>query len=159
MKICMASDHGGFELKNIILKYLQSKGYNILDLGTDSIDSVDYPDFAIKAVKSILNKECSRGIIMCGTGIGISISANRFPGIRAALCWDSLTAKLSRQHNNSNILAMGGRLIGVELAKEIVDVWLNTEFDGGRHEGRINKIDELAKKYWVKYMEGEHESL
>lgn len=159
MKICMASDHGGFELKNIILKHLQIKGYNVLDLGTDSIDSVDYPDFAIKAVKSILNKECSRGIIMCGTGIGISISANRFPGIRAALCWDSLTAKLSRQHNNSNILAMGGRLIGVELAKEIVDVWLNTEFDGGRHEGRINKIDELAKKYWVKYMEGEHESL
>lgn len=159
MKICMASDHGSFELKNVILKYLQSKGYNIIDLGTDSPDSVDYPDFALKAVNSIINKECSRGIIMCGTGIGISISANRFPGIRAALCWDSLTAKLSRQHNNSNILAMGGRLIGIELAKDIVDTWLTTDFDGGRHERRINKIDEIAKQYWKKYMEGEHESL
>jgi ribose 5-phosphate isomerase B len=154
MKISLAADHGGFELKNSILSYLKSKNYEVIDLGTNSTDSVDYPDFAIKAVESILNKDADRAIIMCGTGIGISIAANRFPGIRATLCWDPFTAKLSRLHNNSNILAMGGRLIGIELAKEIVNVWLNTEFEGGRHEKRIAKIDEYAKKYWKK-MEGE----
>jgi len=154
MKISLAADHGGFELKNSILSYLKSKNYEVIDLGTNSTDSVDYPDFAIKAVESILNKDADRAIIMCGTGIGISIAANRFPGIRATLCWDPFTAKLSRLHNNSNILAMGGRLICIELAKEIVNVWLNTEFEGGRHEKRIAKIDEYAKKYWKK-MEGE----
>jgi len=154
MKISLAADHGGFELKNSILSYLKSKNYEVIDLGTNSTDSVDYPDFAIKAVESILNKDADRAIIMCGTGIGISIAANRFPRIRATLCWDPFTAKLSRLHNNSNILAMGGRLIGIELAKEIVNVWLNTEFEGGRHEKRIAKIDEYAKKYWEK-MEGE----
>lgn len=154
MKLCLASDHGGFELKNLIVNYLSKKGLDILDLGTDSIDSVDYPDFALKAVDAILNKKADRGIIMCGTGIGISITANRFPGIRAALCWDPFTAKLSRQHNDANILVMGGRIIGPELAKEIVEIWLSTEFDGGRHERRIKKIDEIAKGYWKKYMEG-----
>lgn len=155
MKISLAADHGGFELKNYIYTYLQSKDYDVIDLGTFSYESVDYPDFALKAVESILKKEVDRAIIMCGSGIGISISANRFPGIRAALCWDPFTAKLSRLHNDANILAMGGRLIGVELAKEIVDVWLSTEFEGGRHERRIAKIDDYAKKYWKKYMEGE----
>ncbi|MEF3255753.1 MAG: ribose 5-phosphate isomerase B [Deferribacterales bacterium] len=154
MKLCLASDHGGFELKNLIVNYLSKKGLDILDLGTDSIDSVDYPDFALKAVDAILNKKADRGVIMCGTGIGISITANRFPGIRAALCWDPFTAKLSRQHNDANILVMGGRIIGPELAKEIVEIWLFTEFDGGRHERRIKKIDEIAKGYWKKYMEG-----
>lgn len=155
MKISLAADHGGFELKNSIYTYLQSKNYDVIDLGTFSSESIDYPDFALKAVESILKKEADRAIIMCGSGIGISISANRFPGIRAALCWDPFTAKLSRLHNDANILAMGGRLIGVELAKEIVDVWLSTEFEGGRHERRIAKIDDYAKKYWKKYMEGE----
>ncbi|MCX8083949.1 MAG: ribose 5-phosphate isomerase B [Calditerrivibrio sp.] len=155
MRVSLASDHGGFELKNTILTYVHSKGHNVLDLGTYSSDSVDYPDFALKAIESILNHDVERSIILCGTGIGISISANRFPGIRAALCWDPFTAKLSRLHNDANILVLGGRLIGVELAKEIVDVWLNTGFEGGRHERRISKIDEYAYKYWKKYMEGE----
>lgn len=155
MKISLAADHGGFELKNSIYTYLKSKNYDVKDLGTFSSESVDYPDFALKAVESILKKEVDRAIIMCGSGIGISISANRFPGIRAALCWDPFTAKLSRLHNDANVLAMGGRLLGVELAKEIVDVWLSTEFEGGRHERRIAKIDDYAKKYWKKYMEGE----
>lgn len=155
MKICVASDHGGFELKNTIFNYLLDKGYSVSDLGTDTSDSVDYPDYALRVVTALLNKDCEKGIIMCGSGIGVSISANRFPKIRAALCWDSFSAKLSRQHNDSNILTMGGRLIGVELAKEIVDTWLTTEFEGGRHERRIKKIDELAKEYWKKYIEGE----
>ncbi|MGB9731928.1 MULTISPECIES: ribose 5-phosphate isomerase B [Calditerrivibrio] len=155
MRISLAADHGGFELKNSIFSYLKSKHYDVIDLGTFSSESVDYPDFALKAVESILMKEADRSIIMCGSGIGISITANRFPGIRAALCWDPYTAKLSRLHNDANILAMGGRLIGVELAKEIVDTWLSTDFEGGRHERRIAKIDEYAKNFWKKYTEGE----
>ncbi|BAI79978.1 ribose 5-phosphate isomerase B [Deferribacter desulfuricans SSM1] len=154
-KIALGSDHGGFRLKEEIKNYLESKGFEAIDFGTESESSVDYPDFAFKVVKAIINGDVEKGIIMCGTGIGISITANRFPGIRAALCWDSFTAKMSRLHNNSNLLAMGGRIIGVELAKDIVDTWLSTEFEGGRHERRINKIDELAKIFWEEYLRGD----
>ncbi|UOD34064.1 ribose 5-phosphate isomerase B [Deferribacteraceae bacterium V6Fe1] len=149
MKIGLASDHGGFELKEIIKKFLYEKGLDVVDYGTSNGDeSVDYPDYAKKAVLGILDKEVERAVIMCGSGIGISISANKFPGIRAALCWDSYTAKMSRLHNDANVLAMGGRIIGPELAKEIVETWLSYDFEGGRHQRRIDKIDSLAKEYW-----------
>lgn len=151
MKIGLASDHGGFELKETIKNFLNEKGIEIVDYGTSNgNESVDYPDYAKKAVLGILKNEVDKAIIMCGTGIGISISANKFPGIRAALCWDSYTAKMSRLHNDANILAMGGRIIGPELAKEIVDTWLSYEFEGGRHKRRIDKLEELAKDFWNK---------
>lgn len=151
MKIGLASDHGGFELKETIKNFLNEKGIEIVDYGTSNgNESVDYPDYAKKAVLGILKNEVDKAIIMCGTGIGISISANKFPGIRAALCWDSYTAKMSRLHNDANILAMGGRIIGPELAKEIVDTWLSCEFEGGRHKRRIDKLEELAKDFWNK---------
>ncbi|MGA1861375.1 ribose 5-phosphate isomerase B [Deferribacter thermophilus] len=153
--VALGSDHGGFRLKEEIKNFLVSRGYEVKDFGTKDETSVDYPDYAFQVVKAILNKEVEKGIIMCGTGIGISISANRFPGIRAALCWDSYTAKMSRLHNNSNLLALGGRIIGVELAKDIVETWLTTDFEGGRHERRINKLDELAKKFWEEYLRGD----
>jgi len=151
VKIGLASDHGGFELKETIKNFLNEKGIEIVDYGTSNgNESVDYPDYAKKAVLGILKNEVDKAIIMCGTGIGISISANKFPGIRAALCWDSYTAKMSRLHNDANILAMGGRIIGPELAKEIVDTWLSYEFEGGRHKWRIDKLEELAKDFWNK---------
>jgi ribose 5-phosphate isomerase B len=151
VKIGLASDHGGFELKETIKNFLNEKGIEIVDYGTSNgNESVDYPDYAKKAVLGILKNEVDKAIIMCGTGIGISISANKFPGIRAALCWDSYTAKMSRLHNDANILAMGGRIIGPELAKEIVDTWLSCEFEGGRHKRRIDKLEELAKDFWNK---------
>jgi ribose 5-phosphate isomerase B len=151
VKIGLASDHGGFELKETIKNFLNEKGIEIVDYGTSNgNESVDYPDYAKKAVLGILKNEVDKAIIMCGTGIGISISANKFPGIRAALCWDSYTAKMSRLHNDANILAMGGRIIGPELAKEIVDTWLSYEFEGGRHKRRIDKLEELAKDFWNK---------
>ncbi|KAA0257004.1 ribose 5-phosphate isomerase B [Deferribacter autotrophicus] len=152
--IALGSDHGGFHLKSEISKYLESLGYTVKDYGTYSEESVDYPEYAYKVAVAISKGEVERGVILCGTGIGISITANRFPGVRAALCWDSFTAKMSRLHNNANLLALGGRIIGVELAKDILNTWLNTEFEGGRHLRRINKIDELAAKFWKEYLEG-----
>jgi len=149
VKVGLASDHGGFELKETIKKFLFEKGFEVVDYGTSRGDeSVDYPDYAKKAVLGIINEEVEKAIIMCGSGIGISISANKFPGIRAALCWDSYTAKMSRLHNDANILAMGGRIIGSELAKDIVETWLSYDFEGGRHQRRVDKIDLLAKEYW-----------
>ncbi|MGA1847063.1 ribose 5-phosphate isomerase B [Deferribacter abyssi] len=151
--IALGSDHGGFYLKSIISKYLENLGYIVKDFGTYDDKSVDYPDYAYKVAASISRGEIERGVIICGTGIGISIAANKFPGVRAALCWDSYTAKMSRLHNNANLLALGGRIIGIELAKDILNTWLNTEFEGGRHLRRVNKIDELAAKFWLEYLE------
>lgn len=147
-KVALAADHGGFGLKTQIKDYLLSKGYEVLDLGTDSETSVDYPDFGAKAAEAVLGKQADCAIIMCGTGIGISITANKFKGIRCALCFDSFTARLARMHNDANIMALGGRVITFERATEMVDIFLNTPFEGGRHERRINKIDELAAKSW-----------
>lgn len=147
-KVALAADHGGFGLKTQIKDYLLSKGYEVLDLGTDSETSVDYPDFGAKAAEAVLAKQADCAIIMCGTGIGISITANKFKGIRCALCFDSFTARLARMHNDANIMALGGRVITFERATEMVDIFLNTPFEGGRHERRINKIDELAAKSW-----------
>jgi ribose 5-phosphate isomerase B len=145
MKIVIASDHGGFELKEAIKDHLIKKGYSIEDIGVYSTESVDYPEYGKKAALMVANKEVDRGIIVCGTGIGISIAANKVKGIRCALCTNEYMAKMSRLHNNANVLALGGRVIGTGLALDIVDVWLSTEFEGGRHENRINKIMEIEK--------------
>ena len=139
-EIVIASDHGGFRLKNEIIKHLNEKGYKIKDFGCLTEESCDYPDYAKAVAKEVL-KTGAKGILICGTGIGMSISANRFKGIRASHCTDTFTARMTRMHNNSNILCLGERITGTGLALDIVDIWLNTEFEGGRHQTRIDKID------------------
>lgn len=146
MKIAIASDHAGFEIKNYIKEYLLEKKLFIEDFGTDSEKSVDYPDFARKVCVAILKNNFNRGILVCGSGVGMSITANRFRGIRAVLCQDLYTAEFSRLHNDSNVLCLPGRLIGKGLAEKIVDIWLKTEFEGGRHKIRIDKIEEVTKE-------------
>lgn len=147
MKIAIGSDHGGIHLKEHIKKYLQEKGIEVVDHGTFSEESCDYPDFAAKVCGDITSgaSGAERGILICGTGIGISIAANKCKGIRAALCADVFSAKMSREHNNANILCMGERTTGPGLAEMITDTWLMTEFAGGRHERRVNKIMALEK--------------
>lgn len=142
-KIAIASDHGGFDLKESIIAHLLNTGWDVDDLGPHSGDSVDYPDFGIKLAEAVADKKVNRGIVICGTGIGMSIVVNRYPGIRGTLCSDVFTAKLCREHNDSNILVMGGRVIGKGLAAEIVNTWLNTEFEGGRHQRRLDKINQI----------------
>ena len=140
MKIAVGSDHGGFEFKQLILDFLNGQGIDVEDAGCFSLDSVDYPDFADKVCLKVQNKECDRGILVCGTGIGMSISANRHRDIRAALCHEAFTARMSREHNNANVLCLGGRVIGPEIALDIVRTWVETEFAGGRHQRRIDKF-------------------
>jgi len=147
LKIAIGSDHGGFELKEEIKTHLQNKGFEIKDFGTNSKDSCDYPEYALEVSEAIAKGDYERGILICGTGIGISISANKVPGIRCALVGDCFSAKATRQHNDSNVLALGGRVLGPGLALEIVDIWIATEFEGGRHQARIDKINEIEKKY------------
>lgn len=146
MKIAIGSDHGGFHLKSSIVDYVKSLGHEVKDFGTYSEESCDYPDISQAVAKEIVNGNYDRGILICGTGIGIGIAANRIPGIRAALCHDTFSAQASRAHNNANILTMGERVIGQGLAMEIVRVWLESEFEGGRHERRINKIEAVNEK-------------
>lgn len=143
--LAIGSDHGGFELKNHIIKHLEEKGIEYKDYGCYDEKSVDYPDIAQIVCNSINNGECERGILICGTGIGISIAANKIEGIRAAHCHDVYSAQMSKRHNNANVLCMGGRVIGSELAFLIVDSWLDAEFEGGRHAARIAKIHALEK--------------
>ena len=142
MKIVIAADHGGFEFKEPITRSLIARGYEVEDVGCFSPDSVDYPDFAEKAVARILNKDCQMGILICGTGIGMSIAANRHRSIRAANCFNVYTARMSREHNNANVLCLGARVLDVETAIEMVHVWLNTPFSGGRHQNRISKFSD-----------------
>ena len=142
-KIAIASDHGGFDLKESVITFLLKKGWEVDNLGAPSTDSVDYPDYGIKVAKAIIEKKIVRGILICGTGVGMSIVVNRFPGIRGTLCSDVYTAKMCREHNDSNILILGGRVISVSLASEILDIWLKTEFEGGRHQRRLDKIKEI----------------
>lgn len=142
MKLAIASDHAGYDLKENIKSYLISKGHEVIDEGTNSTDSVDYPDFAKKLTKDVLEKNAELGIGICGTGIGINIACNKQKGIRAALCSDPLSAKLTRAHNNANILNLGARIIGDELAIEIVENFLNSEFEAGRHQKRIDKLED-----------------
>lgn len=142
MKIAIGSDHSGFYLKEDIKKYLEEKGIEVIDKGTDSDNRVDYPDFGHAVGHEVIDKNLDFGIAICGSGIGISIAANKVKGIRAALCSEPYSAKLARRHNDANVLAMGARLIGLDMAKEIVDAFLNEEFEGGRHINRVSKIEE-----------------
>lgn len=144
--IAIGSDHGGFELKNHIISHLESEGFEVKDYGVYNEGSVDYPDCAVPVCDAVNSGECERGILICGTGIGISIAANKIDGIRAALCGDVYSAKMAKEHNNANIICMGGRVIGRELAFMIVDEWLKSEFLGGRHSDRIAKIHALEKR-------------
>lgn len=139
-KIAVASDHAGFDLKEALKADLIEQGHDVLDLGTHGPDSVDYPDFGHKAGKAIAAGQAEVGVIVCGTGIGISIAANRVPGARTALCHDTTTARLSREHNDANIIALGARVIGVETARDCVRAFLDTPFAGGRHQRRVDKL-------------------
>lgn len=147
MKIALGSDHGGFELKETIKKFLLTEGYEIKDFGSNSTESCDYPDYALPVAEAVAKKEFDFGILVCGTGIGISIAANKVPGIRAALCSDTFSAHATREHNDANILALGQRVVGEGLALDIVKTFLKTEFQGERHQKRIDKITEIEKKY------------
>lgn len=143
MKIILGCDHAAYQLKDILKAYLSGEGIDITDIGTNGIQSVNYPDYAKKVAKAVSKGEFDRGILLCGTGLGMSITANRFKGVRAALCNDVFLAKLSRQHNDSNVLVLGARVIGDILALEILKTWLDTPFEGGRHQDRINMMDDL----------------
>ena len=146
MKIVIASDHVAYKFKEQIKEYLLGKGYILTDLGTSSSERVDYCDYGFAAGEAVAKGVYDRGIICCGTGIGISIAANKVKGIRCVVCSEPYSAKLSRAHNNTNILSMGARVVGIELAKMIVDEWLDTTFEGGRHVGRIEKIAEYENQ-------------
>ena len=143
MIISVGADHGGFELKDKLAAFLRENGHKVIDNGTNSPDSVDYPDFAQAVAHDILEKRADLGLLVCGSGIGISIAANRFKGIRAALVTNPDYARLSRQHNNANIIVFGGRFTAFEDAKEWLKIFLSTPFEGGRHERRIEKIDNI----------------
>jgi len=147
MKIAIGSDHAGFKLKEKIKKFLKDLDHEYKDFGTDSEESVDYPDYALRVAECVTKKECDRGILICGSGIGMCISANKVPGIRAALCHNVEMARLSREHNDANVLTMGARLIDEATAKEIVKVWLKTDFLGERHLKRVNKMKDIERKY------------
>ena len=141
MKIAIGSDHGGFEYKEFIKEYLKDKDFEVIDVGTFSDESCDYPVIAKELTRKIVSSEVKKGILICGTGIGMSIAANKVKGIRAALCGDVSSARLTREHNNSNVLCLGARIIGKVTAIDIVDIWLKTEFLGGRHQKRIDSIE------------------
>ncbi len=145
MKVALGADHGGFELKEAIKAHLTEKGYEIVDFGTDSTESVDYAVFGEKVGEYVV-KEGILGILCCGTGIGISLAANKVNGVRAACCSDYFSAKMTRAHNNANILALGGRVVGLGLGLELVDIFLSTEFEGGRHQRRIDQITAIENK-------------
>ena len=142
MNFYIATDHAGYALKAFVKEYVKSLGHEIIDLGPDSADRVDYPDFAHKCAQAVIADRGSFGILICGTGIGISIAANKVQGIRAALCHDAYTAEMARAHNDANILAFGERVVGKGVVESIVDAFCNTEFEGGRHAGRVGKIEE-----------------
>ena len=148
MKIALACDHGGLALKNAVAKYLAEHGYEIADFGTTTENSCDYPDFALAAAEAVAAGECDRGIFVCTTRIGISIAANKVPKIRCALCTDATCARLTREHNDANVLALGGGIVGKNLALDIVETFLTTEFSGlEKHQRRIDKITAIERKY------------
>ncbi len=138
--IALAADHAGYELKDLLKQDLEAAGYEVLDLGTNGPDSVDYPDFGKLLAETIAGRRAGRGVVVCGTGIGISIAANRNPAVRAALCHDETSARLAREHNDANVLALGARLIGTEVARDCLKAFLQTEFAAGRHSGRVAKL-------------------
>lgn len=147
MKIAVACDHGGLELKKSLLKYLAENGYEVTDFGTNSAESCDYPDYVLPAAEAVACGACDRGILVCSTGIGVSIAANKVRGIRCAHCHDTYSAKYTRLHNDANMLAFGQKIIGEGLMLEIVETFLNTGFEGGRHQRRVDKIGAIEEKY------------
>ena len=147
MKIAIACDHGGLNLKNKISAHLKAAGHEICDFGTDSTDSCDYPDFALPAAEAVASGDCERGRVVCSTGIGVSIVANKVPGVRCAHCHDSYCAEFTRLHNDSNVLALGEKVVGEGYALKIVETFINTKFEGGRHQRRVDKITAIEKKY------------
>jgi len=146
MKVALGSDHGGFQLKEAIKKHLNRKGIEFADYGTFNSESVDYPDYGRITAEAIMSGECDRGIVCCGTGIGISLAANKVKGIRCALVSEEYSARMAKSHNNANMIAMGGRVVGEGIATGIVDAWLGAEFECGRHERRVEKIMEIEKQ-------------
>lgn len=149
MQVVVGADHAGYELKEIIRKYLEEQDYDVIDVGTDSLEPVDYPDFARKVGEEVLRGEGRRGVLICGSGVGASIAANKVNGVRAGLCHDTYSAHQGVEHDNMNVLTLGGRIIGVELAKELVDAFLGAEFshDEERHVRRVNKIHAIERDY------------
>ena len=143
MKVCLGSDHRGVQIKARLVQTLQNHGFTVIDEGTDSECAVDYPDYAIQVARRVSCGEAERGILICGTGIGMSIAANKFPGVRAAPCYDEVMVEVSRRHNNVNVLCLPGDLIGERPIDDLVLMWLRTEFEGGRHEIRVKKIDAI----------------
>ena len=146
MKIAIGCDHGALDLKNKVIAHLTAKGYEVVNFGTDTLDSCDYPDFAGPAAKAVASGECDKGIVLCTTGIGVSITANKVKGIRCALLSDVMSARMTRQHNDTNMMAIGAAVVGQMLALEIIDTWLGTEFEGGRHQRRIDKMMALENE-------------
>ena len=145
MRIAIGNDHGAVDMKNHVMGWLKDNGYEVVNFGTDSTESTDYPIYAEKVAKAVVSGECDKGVLICGTGIGISISANKIHGVRCALCSEPVSTALSRQHNDANIVAMGARTIGPVMAEEIVRTFLTTEFEGGRHARRVEKIMRLDR--------------
>ena len=143
MKIAIGCDHGGVEHKNAIFEHLKSRGFEVVNFGIDEAVSVDYPDIALKVTDAVVKKECELGILVCGTGIGMSMAANKVKGIRAAACSEAFSAKYTRLHNDANVLCLGGRVISIDTAIELVDLFVDTEFEGGRHQRRVDKIMEI----------------
>ena len=147
MKIAIGCDHGGIVLKDAVTSTLKALGAEVVDLGTNSTDSVDYPTYGLKVAETVASGQCDAGVIMCGTGIGISISANKVPGIRCAVVTNTYMAQLTKNHNNANIISLGGRVITPEEAKDIVKAWYTAEYEGGRHQRRLDMITDIEKKY------------
>ena len=145
--IALGADHAGWELKEALKAWLIENGHQILDFGTHSPESVDYPDYALQVGEAVASGKAERGLLVCGTGIGMAMTANKVPGIRAALCSDPFMARMSREHNDANVLALGGRLMDGELGLEILQMWLGTEFAGGRHERRLAKIAQIESRF------------
>ena len=146
MKIAIGCDHGALDLKNKVIAHLTAKGYEVVNFGTDTLDSCDYPDFAAPAAKAVASGECDKGIVLCTTGIGVSITANKVKGIRCALLSDVMSARMTRQHNDTNMMAIGAAVVGQMLALEIIDTWLGTDYEGGRHQRRIDKMMALENE-------------
>ena len=145
--IIIGSDHGGVNLKTVLTGYLNRRGLEIVDAGTNSDDSVDYPDFGQKVAEAVISGEAESGVLICGTGIGMSIAANKIPGIRAALVTDVFMARMAKEHNNANVLVLGGRVLDEQKACDLVGAWLDASFEGGRHQSRLDKITALEQKY------------
>jgi ribose 5-phosphate isomerase B len=157
--VALGADHAGWELKEALKAWLMDAGCQVLDFGTHGPDSVDYPDYALQVAEAVTVGKVERGVLVCGTGIGMTIAANKVPGIRAALCGDVFTARMSREHNDANVLTLGGRLMGPEMALDILRMWLETDFAGDRHRRRIGKIADIERRHGAPAEDAGHHEL